>query len=261
MKLKITQNPVIEKANPLPDTFDLHLLGTEALYEYAPDMEFNKDAFNSNNCSFYNNFGTSNRFYYRIEKLRNNTVEDLEFGIGCLIKENDIIFLRRLQPFIHQYQNNPPQQCFEPCYNFRYCSPGEYIVAKAHVPSTPGELLIDPYSIIASQSIGLPSVVNMKNNSLLARTDEGIVSLKTSDLSSLEGFSESTKTALCDYTKQLILSTTQLYAKKLKTEQLQFSPCNISNAKEGTLIYNKEDKTLCYYTGEKWRVLDWHEEA
>lgn len=261
MKLKISPNLILEKANPLPNTFDLHLVGTEALYPYFPDIAQNKDEINSANNSFYNTYGTNHRFYYRIEKYCHNKVEDVEIGIGCLIKDKDIIFLKRLQPFLFQHGQEPLQSCANPIYNFRVCEGDEYIIARSHMPTTPHELLVDPYSLIVSQDFGFPNNLSVKPHSIIARADNNITSLKAADLNTLDGFSEATKTAICDYTKQLVLNTSQIYVKKLKTEQLQLMPTNMSAAKKGTLIYNQDEDSLYFFNGDKWRKLVWHEET
>lgn len=260
MKLKISPTLVLEKANPLPDTFDLHLVGTEALYPHFPDIAQNKHEINSANNSFYNTYGINNRFYYRLEKYCHNKIEDLEIGIGCLIKDKDIILLRRLQPFLCQHGQEPVQSCMSPIYNFNTCEGDEYVIARSHMPTSPHELLVDPYSLIVSQDFGFPNNISLKQHSVLARIDNNIISLQASDLHNLDGFSEATKIALCEYTKQLVLNTSQLYAKKLKTEQLQLMPTNMSNAKKGTLIYNEDEDAICFFSGDKWRKLAWHEE-
>lgn len=257
MKLKISPNLILEKANPVPDTFDLHLVGIEALYPLFPDIERNKDEINS----FYQTYGTGHRFYYRLEKYCHNKIEDVEIGIGCLIKDNDIIFLRRLQPFIFQHSGGPPESCLNPVYNFRVCQGDDYIIARSHIPTTPPELLVDPHSLIVSQELGFPTTIAVKPHSIIARTDSNILSLKVSDLNSLDGFSTATKEAICEYTKQLVLNTSQIYVKKIKTEQLQLMSTNMSTAKKGTLIYNDAEESLLFFNGDKWRKLVFHEET
>ena len=95
----------------------------------------------------------------------------------------------------------------------------------------------------------IPLMVYVDDNSLLGRFDDDIQSISMSDLN------DNTLKHIQKYTKQLILKSSRLDVKKIKTNQLTLDPHKKPDAKRGTLFYNDDVDALQYFDGEKWRTI------
>lgn len=252
MKLKTTTKQAFERAKATDTCVDLVLIGTEQARDLFPLLRQEPKAYTSETHSFANVFGFDCKFYYRLEKYTtNNLLIDIEIGIGCLIKENDLVILRRLQSIVYRHGEQDFTPIRMPVDVFRENNPQEYIVAFSHIPTTLSELLVEPHTLVVSTENNPIHTLNIENNSVLARLDKDVESL------SLDTLSEKTLELICSYTKQIVFNCSQLEIKKLKTNSLQLKPSKRPQSKEGTLVYNETTKALEYYDGEKWRVLQW----
>lgn len=252
MKLKTTTKQAFERAKATDTCVDLVLIGTEQARDLFPLLRQEPKAYTSETHSFANVFGFDCKFYYRLEKYTiNNILTDVEIGVGCITKENDLTIFKRLQSIVYKHRDQDFVPVRMPVDVFRETNDQEYIVLFSHIPTTLSELLTEPNSLVVSVENNPINTVKIDNNSVLGRLDKDVESL------SLDTLSEKTLELICSYTKQIVFNCSQLEIKKLKTNSLQLKPSKRPQSKEGTLVYNETTKALEYYDGEKWRVLQW----
>jgi hypothetical protein len=252
MKLKTSNLQAIELAEPSDyPVLDLVLCGTELACELLEPFKHQKEKPTSEQHSFKSIFGLDHKFYYIINKYKNKDIVNIEVGIGYLIEQDDKVLLRRFKPMAFKQPNCNIVPVNTAVDVFRPQGSDEYIIVSSYAPTLLTELLIDPNCTIASSKECPINVIEIENNSVLGRLDGDIQSL------SLNNISDRTIDLLSSYTKQLVLSCSQLDVKKIKTSSLQLKPSNRPQSKEGTLIYNEKNKTIEYYDGSQWRTLIW----
>jgi len=252
MKLKTTPIQILERGVPTENSCDIFLSGTEEVCDYFPELRYQKNAPCSSNNSFIKAFGLDSKFYYRLEKYNKKQLVDLEIGIGHLIEEAPgLILLKRFQPILYKHGSEPIGPVLRPVDAFRYRDPDDYIIVQSYHAHSLPELLVDPHSLVASSADNPINIVNVDEHSLIGRLDGNITSLAISEIC------KKTTDLLLGYTKQLILSCSQLDVKKLKTKILQLVPQDIIDAKKGSIVYNETDDTVEYFDGSRWRVLLW----
>jgi hypothetical protein len=252
MKLKTTPIQILERGLPTENSCDIFLSGTEQVCEYFPELRYQKNGPRSANNSFLVAFGLDHRFYYSLEKYNNRKLIDLEIGIGHLFQEApDIILLKRSQPLLYKHGDEQIGPIARPVHAFMCHDPDDYLVVKSYHAQSLPELLVDPHSLIVSIPDDPLNILNVDENSVIGRLDGNITSLSILDLCT------KATNLFTEYTKQIILSCSQLDVKKLKTKILQLTPSKPTQAKKGSFIYNEEHDTIQYFDGSRWRTLLW----
>jgi hypothetical protein len=252
MKLKTTTKQAFERARATDSCVDLVLLGTESARDLFPILRQEPKTYTSETHSFSSVFGFDCKFYYRLEKYTiNNILTDVEIGVGCITKENDLTIFKRLQSIVYKHRDQDFVPVRMPVDIFRETNSQEYVVLFSHIPTTLSELLVEPNSLVVSAENNPISTIKIENNSVLGRLENDAQSI------SLDQLSDKTRELITSYSKQIVLGCSQLDVKKLKTNSLQLKPCNRPQSKEGTLTYNETTKALEYYDGEQWRILQW----
>ncbi|MFM9151749.1 MAG: hypothetical protein ACKOPU_05715 [Candidatus Planktophila sp.] len=248
MKLKTTPIQILERGLPIQDSCDICLSGTEQVCEYFPELRYQKEGPCSAKNSFMSAFGLDHKFYYRLEKYNNRVLIDLEIGIGHLYQESpSVILLKRLQPLLYKHGSDPIGPTFRPVNAFMCHDKDDYLVVQSYHAQSLPELLIDSNSLVVSSEDNPLNILNIEENSVVGRLDGQATSISIYDLLS----------RIASYTKQIVLSCSQLDVKKLKTKILQLIPSKSTQAKKGSLIYNEENDTIEYFDGSRWRTLLW----
>jgi len=252
MKLKTTPIQILERGLPTENSCDIFLSGTEQVCEYFPELRYQKNGPCSANNSFLVAFGLDSKFYYSLEKYNNRKLIDLEIGIGHLFQEApNIILLKRSQPLLYKHGDEQIGPVLRPVNAFGCHDPDDYLVVKSYYAHSLSELLVDPHSLIVSISDNPLNILNVEENSVIGRLDGNVTSLSILDLCT------KATNLFTEYTKQIILSCSQLDVKKLKTKILQLTPIKQAQTKKGSIIYNEEHDTIQYFDGSRWRTLLW----
>jgi hypothetical protein len=248
LNLKITNQLAIEVGKISRFTLDIELGGVEHLKEC--DELIAKAVDNHEICCDKNKlscvFSDGVDFFYLVQLMDKNKGEVLsEVGIGN-IKNN---ILNREFPLFYESKETGRILTSKPR-NFYYSDETKYITVSNYIPNTINELLLQTNSVIASSSSpSVPNLVKMEPQTFLARTD-GEISAQPFDI-----MSEETRNYICSYTKQLILKSSQINVRKVKTKQLLLEPHNKPDEKAGTLYYNQEDDSLSFFNGKEWKEL------
>ena len=251
MNLKTSPITAIESAKPALDN-DLELLGIDklALVNHSLHCAIK----NGNVCcdhTFSNIFGLDVSFFYVIELVKNNKVIQYERGIGHLLFINDHYILKRKLPIVAGSDASNIAICYNGGVPF---SPkdDEHLIVYSTLPLSYAECLAQPNSIISSIAPFCPCPIAINNNCLVGRLDDdNLSSIPISQPSFINKIID----GICDFSKQISLKTSKLDAKRLATQVLQFSPVNNPSAKEGSVIYDKNDKKLKFYNGKEWKSL------
>jgi hypothetical protein len=251
MRLKTSQTYAIECGKYVENSTDICLIGTELVCSYFPELQRKNNGPCSSNNSFSNIFGFDCKFYYKIDKFCSEKIIDTEIGIGHLVKENDLIILKRDRGIFYKHEDGPVCSIIRPVHAFSCFKDDEYLIIQSYHPHSLPELLVDPHSLIVSSPDNCVNVVNMDENSILGRLDGNVTSVSISELCT------KVTNLLFDYTKQIILSCSQLDVKKLKTKILQLIPSKPAQAKKGSIIYNEEHDIIQYFDGSRWRTILW----
>jgi hypothetical protein len=251
MKLKTSQTNVIECGKHVENSSNICLIGTELACSYFPELQRQKNGPCSTNNSFSSVFGFNCKFYYKLEKYCSGKLIDIEIGIGYLIQENDLVLLKRDRPLLYKHEDGSICSITNPVYSFVCFKDTEYLILQSYHPNSLPELLVDPHSLIVSTTDNPVNIVNVDENALIGRLDGNVTSLSISDICN------KATNLLIGYTKQIILSCSQLDVKKLKTKILQLTPSKPAQAKKGSIIYNEEHDTIQYFDGSRWRTLLW----
>ena len=220
MKIRTSKNKIaIEAAVYYAPLNSLKLLGTESLYAAFPDLEISR--FNSKDNSFVSIYGFDNRFFYKIERVRDNEILSFEVGVGYLSTHDGNIVLRRTQPLIYQFEDEPMRSAVN-------CNPAPFIcndtlLVTTYTPTSLTECFTDENMVIVSKDRHIPHPVYLDQHSVLGRVGEkDIDSVNIYDLPSVA---------------QSVPSVDD--APKVK----------------GLIIYDEEWDILKYYNGTEWREI------
>ena len=249
LNLKLTNHKAIELGTVDRLSNDIKLSGIEKLKEIDPIVRESCD--NGLICEHNNTFksviGEDNDFYYLAQLVEDGRGVILsEVGIGRvkdgILNRNIPIFTVDSKSAI-TYSNKPK--------SFFHNSKGKYIVVTNYSPKNFEQLLFQRNSVIATSNEPLsPIVVKLESDTVLGRFGESEISAI-----SIESISDKAKSYITDYTKQLILKSSQINVRKVKTKQLLLEPHDKPDEKTGTLYYNKTDDVLTFFNGKEWRVL------
>lgn len=249
MNLLISPKRAIELATYQSNS-DFQLHGTCALAPFSSNLARAIKCEDGPDYSFLSIFGTENKFLYTIEKFRNEQAIQYERGIGYLYKQDNNIFLKRIQPLTH----GPNSSDLLPCYNGPtdfFCKDGEYIIASSSHPKTYVELFADPHSILTSSDSFTPQPVSLQEDSFLARLSNSIQSLSFSS----DYFINIIITCITKYTKQLILKTSKLDVKRLCCDDIQLNTNNNPLNRPGVIVFDGKD--IKFFDGSHWKKLIW----
>ena len=249
--VKIAQSRIVELGVANSANYDIKLQGTSAL---ALVNEQTKEAAKKNiidltKSHFKENFDSEDGFFYAVSLIDDKYVNQLyEVGIGYL--KDDGTTLHRAKPLyfatedgqLHSNMNGPTE--------FFVDHDDCHIVVSNYIPSNLIELLVQPNSVIAtSDTEFVPLMVHMDKQSILGRLDDDIENISIDDIS------QKSLDLIKSHTKQLILKSSRLDVKKIKTSQITLDPHRKPDAKRGTLFYNDKVNELQFFNGEGWRTL------
>lgn len=256
MNLKILNKTIIELASGNQSNYNLTLLGTEAIADYAKDVEYaiSTNQIVPSESTFKKNYTEEDKFFYLAQRIDINKGPELtEVGVGQLISGGKEI--RRIRPIYYFRNSDKPSPSLNGPLEFFEDRDDKYVIVKNYLPTNIAEMFIQTNSVIVSGNEEyVPKAIEVKKNSILGRKDEEIESITIEEISSL-GIE-----AIQKYTKQLILKSSQINVRKIKTKQLLLEPSASPDAKRGTIFYDESEDTLMYYTGESWRTLAWKED-
>ena len=259
MHLKTSPQYAIEGAQQLQGSYDLELNGCECVARV--DVSYKVSVENGTICSSKNSFlsvyGLDCKFFYLAQQLKSGTVFKYEVGLGYLEKVDDKIILKRGQPLYFSENENiatPSNNVPRPF----YCHHDEYVIVTTYVPRTYLELLTDDNCIITSLAPHVPSLTYVKENSIVGRFGPTIESIPVEQLYQQPAFINSVVDSISKHTKNLILKSSKLTAKAISADYILLKETSTRPPeKEGTLFFNKDSKTLCYYADNCWRELVW----
>jgi hypothetical protein len=236
MNLKTSNQLAIENFESIVNSYDLKLLGSPS--PYSNDIN-----------SFFSIFGDNVKFFYRVAKLKNNSVCKYEVGLGYL--ENNI--LKRFKPLYHGLSSEPMPSTNGPQYFV--AEQGETLIVTSHLPANLNELLCDSNSVVTSIAPHISHPLHIPNQSFLGRLDDNVQSIPFSELFSHPELIAAILQVITTYSKQLSLRTSKLDAKRLCTDSLQLNSNDKILDKKGTLGFDGKD--LKFYDGEVWKILEW----
>jgi len=246
----ITNQKALEIGYVKKDSLDITLGGLTPLLQHNSLIKSECDS--GNLCpeknTFNHIFGQSKDFFYLVQLIDKNKGPILtEVGVGNIIGDK----LNREYPLFYS-SSKIPQTITTNKQNFYYSDENKYIILTNYNPSTLNELSVQTNSIIAtSEHPSIPTAIKLEENSLVARKDGPI------GCYSLDSISEDARNYICSYTKQLILKSSQMNVRKVKTKQLVLDPINFSSAdaKNGTIFHDKDHNGLVFYDGKKWHKV------
>lgn len=255
MNLKITTKTASETAIQPPKSSSLKLCGIEKLNQINPDLA---SAFDQSNL-FVNVFGLDTKLFYVAEKVSSDNKFVLrERGIGYVSLTDDGYLFNRLVPISVQYSDGSVSPSNGRAIDL-YTNPGENIVISSSYPASHIELLHDAHCVITSREPFVPAPVILKDNSLLGRFKEDIVSIAFSDFSSVEELQNALIESISKYSKQINLSCSKLSLDNanapISSSLFQLNPTSSPPAKRGTIMYDENDNNIKYYDGSSWRTL------
>ena len=164
-KLKIPNQVATETFTTIPKTSNVRLLGGDAIKVSDKDQYLD----------FIDLVTLEDKFFYQLSSIcKRDGVERAERGIGHLEKDSDGFILVRDEPFYWEEDYKPvfhdgPLEFFEVDNTY---------IANNYVPQNIFEyLVVEPHSIVYSNSNGFPQVVQLENDSILACVNGEIRSL------------------------------------------------------------------------------------
>ena len=248
--IKISKNRILELGKANNKNYNIELCGTAALASVNKDLQVsvNEGLVDLEKSSFKDNY-TDEHFFYCIDRLHNDDSTSVlcEVGIGTVIDNGQT--LKRIRPmfYVDDGETVASNDRFK---EFFSDTPNTHILVTTYTPTHFGQFFVQQNTMFATSTEPyIPLMVYMDDNSLLGRFDDDIQSISMSDLN------DNTLKHIQKYTKQLILKSSRLDVKKIKTNQLTLDPHKKPDAKRGTLFYNDDVDALQYFDGEKWRTI------
>ena len=248
--IKIAQSQVAELGVANVENFDIELQGTAAL---ALVNEQTKQAAQQNKLDlskshFTQNFDEDDSFFYTLTLLDSSYNPKLsEVGIGYL---KNSTLLKRSKPLFFTSEDGRTLPCMNGPQEFFQDTENLHIVVSNYIPSTLTELLVQPNSVIATSNQSfVPIMAHVSPQSILGRLDDDIQDIP------IEQVGDLALNLIKSHTKQLIIKSSRLDVKKIKTNQITLDPHKKPDAKRGTLFYNDEVNALQFFDGQVWRTL------
>lgn len=262
MKLKTSKFYAIEGAIQLEGSSDLNLLGSEYVNRIDKDYDYavKNGTISSEKNSFFSVYGLDCKFFYLAQQFKYNKVFKYEVGIGYLEQHDGKFVLKRSQPLYFSENDGVPNPVTGAPRPF-LCQHDEYVAVTTYIPRSYLELLTDDNCIITSVAPHVPSITYISPNSLVGRFSDNIESVPVSKIKDIPIFNQSIIDTLTSHTKQLLLKSSKLSVKNINIDYINFKPLDSKPAeKDGILYYNKNNKTLCFYADNEWRIITWQKD-
>lgn len=261
MAFKTIPKLVIEKAEEIIGTNKLKLIGTEALIGTNTIISDSIESgqLSSENSSFKSCYGCGCEFFYKIDQIKNGYTHRCEVGRGYIEIENDEVYLIRMMPTVHmdEYKNvsDPVGTLME-----FPIEPDSHIIVSNYISNNPQEILYEDNCVLTSTAPHIMHPMYMTRNTILGRVGNSkLQPLKMKNLWTIEPFSESVVKSLISYSKQLVLKSTQLDIKKIKTTQILFQPSQKAVEKRGSVYFNEDMGKLQVFDGQVWKTISYED--
>ena len=264
MTYRTPTRQLIEACEIVKDTNKLKLLGCEALCNCGNreiSILARKKHINCERNSFSKQLEVGDEFHYLIEVQKNGSTKSAEMGLGYLSKEGDNFYVNRMLPLAHVDESGQFIDATGTLNTF-IDAEGEgldYILTN-YTPSNVKEFFFRDSSLMTAHAPFIPHSINIEKDSIVGRDGlKQLDNMPLKDLHNNTNFSYSVIQSLVKEAKQLVLKTSQIDVKKLKTGQLLLKPSTKAVQQEGAIYYNSQDKKIQVYDGEKWRNLSYED--
>lgn len=227
---------------------DLYLIGLTAETLRAANSYFRSLP---ENFDLANVIETGNLFFYKIELFDSEpypkrSLIQCENGIGELVKKNNRVILKR--HYIKKcFSEKNGWSTRQTPLNFPV---GANLLLTTNVPTEIGDLFLIKHTVLCSLGDGLPEIVPLNNNELLANINGDIKSIPLNELLN------NINTPVIIKSNRLELdskdSTVRCNIVNLKSQRSR-----PQNAEAGTIIFNNRKKVFEGFDGEQWRTLKW----
>lgn len=256
-QIKTSQNSIAELGRANSINYNIDLLGTEKLAEISSIAKsgIENNLIDLNNSTFAANYTEDESFFYVVQKwsISKSLPVFSEVGVGKLISKG--LELNRIRPLytVNEHGRNTP--IGNGPTEFLTDDEDTFLLVKNYLPSNLGELLIQNHSVIASGPVDyMPMAISVDTNSILGRLDDNIQSIK------LDSVKEMALEYIQSHTKQLILKSSQINAKKIKVKNIVLEAHDSPDAKRGTLYFNNTIDALQFFDGQIWRTIKWRDD-
>tara|TARA_B100001778_G_scaffold290726_1_gene260379 strand:+ start:1194 stop:1916 length:723 start_codon:yes stop_codon:yes gene_type:complete len=228
--LKIAKKQTADIGRPIPETDDILIesCGVDFIKSFTDSENFQLS--HDNFSRIEKECGTTNRFYYRLERFDATTVLCSEMGIGMLFKTEEGVALKRSQPMLWLDEKGEGTEVVIPqTIMFDNYNASSKLLITSVIPTQFGDVTIDPNVIVYSDENCRYNPLYVKENSLVGRFKSSIRNITFTEL-----FKKVTQLSLT----QLILTTPK------KPKEV-----------EGSIVYDDKTKSLKFFDGEVWKRL------
>ena len=223
----------IEFAEQDQNSKDIVLCGIDKLSSISEMYKkyIDNNLINSGN-TFSNFFGLNEKekFYYTLYSFNNGEICWFENGVGYCYEKDGKTYLKRYKPVNNGKKVGYSIAC-RPNAPYYFAGP---TIAISSIPQSFTDMICCENNVLTSRHCNTPICVEIENNSVLGRLDKNVGSISFSSI-----FNN---------------------IKDISLNSLNLIPGKVKKAKKGTLIYDKEDDVIKYYTGTTWRTLAWVED-
>lgn len=261
MSYKTPVRQLINLCELIENTTKVKLLGVEALSECS-DRELARLAksgkLNRNINCFSTQLEVGDEFYYAIEARKLNATFATEIGLGYLVKEGDDYYVNRMLPMFYIDDDGVKHDAVAQLSMFYEFAgkEGFYFVITNYTPSNVKEFFFRDSCLMTSHAPFIPTALCVEKDCIVGR--DGLNQLDNMPLKNLHNntnFSYSVMQSLVKESKQIVLRSSQLDVKKLKTSQVLLKPSNKAVEQTGTIFYNSDLGKIQVYDGTSWRNL------
>lgn len=264
-KKTVANNYALAFGESINDSTDIRLLSLDHMKKCESDLR----SFAIQEVLLYGAIPTKRNFFYIIECYDNSSYNRVllhkEYGVGELYKKGRGNFLKREFPI--RLFSGPDQQ-EQPTYDkLKKFDGDKFLLVKSYIPKDFIDLYAYPYSVLCSIERGVPTPVELEENTLLGRLDDTIQSIDKDELRRIL-----TDQAIVDAINQtespINLKSNYL---ELNNDSTFFAPsvsfkAIYTNKKKppkparGTIIFN--DQAGCFegFDGVSWKKLKWGDE-
>lgn len=251
-RIKIVTEQAIELGEVNNTDSNIKLLGTKALglKNQFIQSAIDEKQLNTDVSLLSTYFSPDDEFMYSVEVASNSTsrITFVEIGIGYLTK--DSLSLVRSNPLYSRNVNGSITPIVNGPTEFIEFQDDFHLIVKNYYPNNLAELFVQDHSVLASRDTEyFPVPVHIPTDSVLGRRSDQICPI------SFDSLREDTISTIQSYTKQLILKSSQINVRKLKTKQIVLEPHDKPDEKAGTLYYSKDNDNLMFFDGNQWRKI------
>lgn len=256
-QIKTSQNSIAELGLANSINYNIELLGTEKLAEISNVAKsgIENNLIDLKTSKFADNYTEDESFFYIVQKWSISKSLPLfsEVGVGKLISKG--LELHRIRPLYTINDQGRSMPISNGPTEFLTDDEDTFLLVKNYIPTNLGELLIQNHSVIASGPVDyMPMAVGVETNSILGRLDGNMQSIK------LDSVKEMALDYIQSHTKQLILKSSQINAKKIKVKNILLEAHDSPDAKRGTFYYNNTVDALQFFDGKIWRTIQWRDD-